>query len=183
MPQVEVRYRRPPDRLDVFVQDLVVDRSDIKVTLHDPSTVGTTVKVGDRVIFEPDAPIVWFVFPGGWYDVGRFHLEDGTFTGYYVNLIAPPLLEARTWTMVDLCLDLWIDRDGRFRVLDQDEFDEAVDRHWIDPATARRARRELDRLVSELRAGKFPPDWMVEFDLERARGLRARDDLASGSDW
>jgi len=179
MPQVEIHYRRPPDRLDVFVQDLVVDRSELKVTLHDPSTVGTAISVNDRVIFEPEAPIVWFVFPNGWYDLGRFHLKDGTFTGYYVNLIAPPLLEDRTWTMFDLCLDLWIDPYGSFQVLDQDEFDEAVDRHWIDPPTALQARRELERLVTELRAGSFPPVIVAEFDLERARGLRAWNEAAS----
>ena len=179
MPQVEIHYRRPPDRLDVFVQDLVVDRTDLKVTLHDPSTVGTTIRVGDRVIFEPEAPIVWFVFPGGWCDLGRFHLGDGTFTGYYVNLIAPPSLEDRTWTMFDLCLDIWIEPDGDFQVLDQDEFDEAVDRQWIDPLTARQTRLELDRLVTELRAGSFPPVWVAEFDLERARNLRARNESAT----
>ena len=88
------------------------------------------------MIYEPGAAIVWFVFPDVWHDLGRFHLEDGTFTGYYVNLITPVQIDGTTWRMFDLCLDLWIGADGRFQVLDQDEFDEAVDRCWIDPATA-----------------------------------------------
>ncbi|UCC72258.1 MAG: DUF402 domain-containing protein [Gemmatimonadota bacterium] len=172
MPQVEIHYRRPPDRLDIFVQDLVVDRPDHKVTLHDPSTVGTTLQVGDKVIYEPGAAIVWFVFPDAWHDLGRFHLKDGTFTGYYVNLITPVRLEGRIWKMYDLCLDLWIDRDGRFQVLDQDEFDEAVDRLWIDTATAERARRELDSLIEEVRSGEWPPEVVREYDLARVRTLR-----------
>jgi predicted RNA-binding protein associated with RNAse of E/G family len=172
--RIEIRYRRPPDRLDVFFQDLVVDGSDFKITLHDPSTLETTLSVGDRVIYEPGAPILWFVFPDAWYDIGRFHLKDGTFTGYYVNLILPPDLSERAWEMYDLCLDIWIDPHGSYQVLDQDEFDEAVDNRWIDPATACRARKELQRIIDELDAGRFPPPPVNEHDLPRARALRAQ---------
>jgi len=174
MAQIEIRYHRPPDRLDVFFQDLVVDEPDVKITLHDPSTIGNAITVGDQVVFEPRAPIVWFVFPEGWYDLGRFHLEDGTFTGYYVNLIAPPQLDGNVWTMYDLCLDLWVEPDGTFHILDQDEFDEAVDRQWIDTVTAHRARNELNRFVDSISEGSWPGDWVARYDLERVRLLRAK---------
>jgi predicted RNA-binding protein associated with RNAse of E/G family len=173
MPRVEIHYHRPPGRLDVFVQELVLDRPDYKVTLHDPATLAATLKVGEEVIYEPGAAIVWFVFPDSWHDLGRFHLEDDTFTGYYVNLITPVQLDGATWKMFDLCLDLWVDADGRFQVLDQDEFDEAVDRHWIDPATAARARSELSRIVAQVRAGEWPPAVVREYDLARVRKLCA----------
>jgi len=173
MPQIEIRYHRPPDRLDVFFQDLVVDDPDLKITLHDPSTIGNTITIGDRVVFEPEAPIVWFVFPGGWYDIGRFHLKDGIFTGYYVNLIAPPQLDGNVWTMVDLCLDLWLDANGQLQVLDRDEFDEAVDRGWIDGVTAHRAREELARVIDGIATGTWPPEMVLDHDLERVRTLRA----------
>ena len=176
MTRVEIHYRRPPDRLDVFVQDLVVDRPDYKVTLHDPATLATKLTVGEDVIYEPGAAIVWFVFPGGWHDVGRFHLKDDTFTGYYVNLITPVEQDGTIWRMFDLCLDLWIDVDGRFQVLDQDEFDEAIDRQWIDPATAERARSELASIIAEVRGGNWPPGVVREYDLARVRRLRARGD-------
>jgi predicted RNA-binding protein associated with RNAse of E/G family len=175
MAQVEIHYRRPPDRLDVFVQELVLDRPDCKVTLHERPPLNTVLSLGDRVIFEPGAPIIWFVFPNAWHDLGRFHLKDGTFTGYYVNLITPPELQGHTWKMFDLCLDLWIDASGELQVLDQDEFDEAVDRLWIDVATARRARLELERVIAEVQAGRWPPQIVREHDLERVRALyRAR---------
>jgi predicted RNA-binding protein associated with RNAse of E/G family len=146
MTRVEIHYQRPPDRLDVFVQDLVVDRADCKVTLHDPATLEAVFTVGEVVIYEPGAAIVWFVFPGAWHDIGRFHLEDGTFTGYYVNLITPVQINGPTWT---------------------------VDRRWIDPATAERARSELSQLVARVSAGEWPPAVVREYDLPRVRGLRA----------
>lgn len=174
MPKIEIRYRRPPDRLDVFVQDLVVDEPSHKITLHDPSPLTAPLTIGDRIIYEPGAPIVWYVFPATWYDIGGFHLKDGTFTGYYVNLITPPDLGMRAWTFYDLCLDLWIDAAGDFVVLDQDEFDEAVDSHWIDTESASRARHELDRLLHELAAGRFPPPLLRQYPLKLVRDLRER---------
>lgn len=176
MPEIEIRYWRPPNRLQVFRQQLVVDRPDYKVTFVEHSTASGTLKVGERVILEPAAPIVWFVFPGAWYDLGRFHLRDGTFTGYYGNVIAPAKLDGATWEIYDLCLDIWVEPDGTLQVLDQDEFDEAVDRLWIDKATADRARRELERLVREARQGRWPPSIVQELDLQRVRALRLEDD-------
>lgn len=174
MRRVEIHYRRPPDRLDVFVQDLVVDTLDLKITLHDPSTLDTELRVGDRVIYEPGAPIVWSVFPGAWHDVGRFHLIDGTLTGFYLNLITPVQIEGGLWRMYDLCLDLWVDAHGGYQVLDQDEFDEAVDRNWIDSETASRARQELAYLIRQIESGTWPSAVVRDYDLQRVRGLAGK---------
>jgi predicted RNA-binding protein associated with RNAse of E/G family len=176
MTRIEIRYWRPPAKLQTFAQELVVDRSECKVTLVESSTSAGTLSVGEKVIFEPGAPMIWYVFPGKWYDLGRFYLRDGTFTGYYGNIIAPATFEGTEWEIYDLCLDLWIDRDGTYQILDQDEFDEAVDRHWIDAETARRARLELDRLVQDTREGRFPPPIACELDLERVRELQLSGD-------
>ncbi|NIR46676.1 MAG: DUF402 domain-containing protein [Gemmatimonadetes bacterium] len=173
MHRVEIRYHRPPDRLDVFHQQLVVDRPDCKVTLHEDTPLPEPLQVGATRIYEPGAPIVWFVFPDAWHDVGRFHLEDGTFTGYYVNLIIPVDIQEAVWTMYDLCLDLWVDPSGGYVVLDQDEFDEAVDRGWIDGKTARRARQELEALTAGIDDESWPPEIVHSHDLARVRRLAA----------
>lgn len=173
-PQVEIQYRRPPDRLDVFVQDLIVDHPDYKITLHDPASLPTPISIGERVVYEPGAPIVWFLFPNLWYDIGLFHQRDGTFTGYYVNLITPPQLQGLTWQLYDLFLDIWIDSHGNTLVLDRDEFDEAVDRLWLDRATARKAEEVLESLLGEVDEDRWPPAVVALYDLGRVRSLRAR---------
>lgn len=184
MQTVEIHYHRPPDRLDVFTQELVLDRLDCKVTLHHSPPLSDPIRVGDRVVFEPGASIVWFVFPDRWYDLARFHLRDDTFTGFYANLITPPRLEGDTWIMHDLCLDLWLGEEGNCKVLDQDEFDEAVDQRWIDLPTADRARHELERLIDDASAGRWPPAIAREIDLPKARALsethHADDDPSAG---
>lgn len=170
---VEIRYHRPPDRSDLYRQRLIVDRPDCKITLLEPYT-DPPLRIGRRVVLESGAPILWFTFPETWHDIGRFYLRDETFTGYYTNIIAPPVLGDETWEIWDLFLDLWIDRDGRITVLDRDEFDEAVDRGWIDRGTAERARRELARVASLAAADRWPPVVVREVDLTRARQMQGR---------
>lgn len=174
MPTVEIHYHRPPDRLDVFTQQLVLDRPDCKVTLHSTPPPARPIRIGEVVVFEPGASVVWFVFPERWYDIGRFHLRDDSFTGYYANLITPPRLHGDIWIMYDLCLDLWLGAEGSYQILDQDEFDEAVDQRWIDRRTADRARLELEQLIEAVRAGQWPPAIAREIDLGTARALRER---------
>lgn len=175
MPRVEIHYRRPPQRLDIYVQELVVDHPDCKITLHENTPLPEPLYAGDALIYQPGAPIIWFVFPGAWHDIGRFHLRDGRFTGYYVNLITPVEIDGASWRMFDLCLDIWVQPDGSFHVLDRDEFDEAVDRGWIDRVAAERARDELARISTLLRESRWPPEIVRSHDLDAVRRLLRAD--------
>jgi predicted RNA-binding protein associated with RNAse of E/G family len=168
-PLVELRYRRPPDRLQVYQQPLVHDAPDVKVTLTAAVKLIRPMVVGGRVVSEHGASIVWFSFPGLWHDIGRFHLADGTFTGLYANTLTPVEMSAgHVWESTDLFLDLWTDERGAF-VLDEDELEEALARGWIDAATAARARGEVERILTERDHGRWPPAIVGEWPLERAR--------------
>src|SRR5687768_16840680 len=83
--RVQIHYRRPPDRITVFDQACVYDGGDVIVTLAMRSAISRAMVIGGRVALEPDAPVVWFTFPGLRHDIGRFHTADGTFTGLYAN--------------------------------------------------------------------------------------------------
>jgi predicted RNA-binding protein associated with RNAse of E/G family len=104
---------------------------------------------------------VWFIFRGKWYDVGKFYDRKGKFTGYYCDIIRPVgrLLSgpSKTSVITDLFLDLWINREGRCVVLDEDDLDRALRRHTISAPLAGRARRELGNLIQLTRSGRFPP--------------------------
>lgn len=110
---------------------------------------------------------VWFLFNGKPWDIGRFYRPDGSFTGFYVDVLEPVRWEDASpntlQPLMDLFLDLWIAPDGAYQVLDEDEFAEAVERAWITPAQTAHARRVLDDLIAETEAGRFPPhlvrDW------------------------
>ena len=166
--RVLIHYRRPPDREDLFDQRVVLWRDDVIVTMADPLKLSAPMRVEDDVILEPGSQIVWFTFPGAWHDIGRFHLADGTFTGFYANILTPPLIAGPVWHTTDLFLDVWLPAGGPVRLLDEDEFEEARARGLMDPETASRAREEAERLLREARRGAWPAAVVREWTLARA---------------
>jgi predicted RNA-binding protein associated with RNAse of E/G family len=169
MSSVAIHYRRPPDREEVFHQLAVARSEEYVVTLLESAPLSRPVVVEGRTVLEPGAPVVWFTYPGRWYDIGRFHLRDGTFTGLYANILTPVQMHGERWETTDLFLDVWKGVDGRVTVLDEAEFAEAVERGWIDPATATVAREHAESLALAARQGVWPEDHVAAWDLERAQ--------------
>jgi predicted RNA-binding protein associated with RNAse of E/G family len=170
--KVRYLYRRPGKPTTVYHQWLALDRPDLKVTLLDPFA-GEPVLVNGSPVLEPGAPIVWFVFPETWHDVGRFHLADGTFTGWYTNLTTPVEIVGSNWSAGDLFLDLWTPARGLSVWLDQDEFEAAVQAKRIDAATRRRALNERVMIDLQIASGHWPPPVTRDIDLAQVRRLLA----------
>jgi predicted RNA-binding protein associated with RNAse of E/G family len=167
-PRVRIHYRRPQDREQIFDQTVVLERDDVIVTLSEAMEFDPPMRIDGEVALETGSSVVWFTFTGTWHDVGSFHLADGTFTGFYGNVLTPPRVDGRVWHTTDLYLDIWVSADGTARLLDEDEFDRAVGRGLVDRDTACRAREEADRLLSQARYGSWPPAVVREWTLERA---------------
>lgn len=172
MPQtVRIYYRRLPDRMQVFEQEVVADEGAYIVTFLSAASLPKPVRVGNRIVLEPGSPVVWFTYPGRGYDAGRFHRADGTFTGVYANLLTPVQIQGDTWHTTDLCLDVWAGADGTVEILDEDELAEAVQKGWIDTATGEATRAQADALAEEARNGSWPPQHIDYWTLERVRQL------------
>ncbi len=167
---VTIHYRRPPDRLEVFEQAVVDDDGRCVVSFLPAAKLKKPMERGGRVVLEPGAPIVWFTWRGDvWHDIGGFHLADGTFTGVYANVLTPVRMDGAEWDTTDLFLDVWVDADGGVEILDRDEFDAALAAGWIDPRTAARALAEAERLAHDARRGAWPPPYVRQWTVERAR--------------
>jgi predicted RNA-binding protein associated with RNAse of E/G family len=170
--EIRFQYSRPGKAVQVFRQRLVLDRPDVKVLLSERFE-GEALEVGGRTILETGAPIVWFVFPGKWHDIGRFHLADGSFTGWYTNLATPVEMEDDHWSSADLFLDLWQPANGTPLWLDEEEFEAAARRGLLDSATVRRIRNERALIELELRTGRWPPRVARDLDLQQVSRLLA----------
>ncbi|MEJ2541013.1 MAG: DUF402 domain-containing protein [Gemmatimonadota bacterium] len=191
-PLVHIHYRRPPAREDVFVQHLVLDAPEVKVTFQPDTPIREPVIIDGRTVLEPGSPVVWFTFPGVWHDIGRFHTTDGAFTGVYANVLTPCRLHGPgdtpplRWHTTDLFLDVWLEPGGTPRLLDEADLQEALARGEVTVSTARRARREARRLLRGAAAGTWPPQVVRSWTLDRARnppgpGNRARKRTQSSS--
>jgi predicted RNA-binding protein associated with RNAse of E/G family len=170
---VRYEYRRAGKASTWYEEWLIVDRPDVKVLLLDRYD-GHGVQVEGADILDPGAPIVWCVFPGRWYDVGRFHRADGSFTGWYTNFCRPPVTHGARWMGDDLFLDLWQPAQGGHRWLDEDELDEAARGGFVDAATRARLASERRRIAQALSAGEWPPAVARNLTLTEARALARR---------
>lgn len=168
---IRIHYRRPPDRLDVFEQTVIDENPTRTVTWMAEAGVRRPVTAEGRIILEPGAPVIWFTYPGLWHDIGRFHLRDGTFTGYYANILTPVVMEPDRWETTDLFLDLWLPLQGEPILLDEEELDGAEQHGWIRAEAARGAREQAARLLEAARAGSWPPADVRGWTLDRARSL------------
>ncbi len=170
---MRIHYVRPPDREQLLVQRLVYEDAQVLISLLESAAIARPITIGGKLAVEPGAPLLWFTFPGQWFDVGRFHRLDGTCTGLYADIVEPvQRLGPHEWRAVDLFLDLWLDaRGGAPVLLDEDELEEALARGWIGAETAAAARREAERLLDLAARGTWPPGIVQEWTLERA--LRA----------
>ena len=147
--------------------------NDVIVTFVEHSQIERTIRVAADVILEPGSPAVWFTFPGVGHDIGRFHTRDGHFTGLYANVITPVhFLDARTWETTDLFLDVWFGASTDVPiVLDEDEWQDALNRKWIGAERAEAAQREVTRIIEAHAAGAWPPPVVHTWTLERARAI------------
>lgn len=167
--RIHYHYHRPGKGTTVFEEHVVLERPDVVVTLL-PRYEGKVYLIDGVPILEPGAPIVWFLFPGAWYGVGRFHLADGAFTGWYTNLTAPVRMEGDRWDGTDLFLDHWLPPDGSAGTwLDEDELAEAIARELLTTAQ-QQALAHVRTLVTEACGHRtWPPPIAKALTLEQAR--------------
>ena len=166
---VNIRYGRIGKPLQVYRLFVLESRPEMVVTFQPRTPVKRPIVVDGFTILEPRSPVIWFTFPGKWYDIGLFHRTSGAFTGLYGNILTPvELVDQHLWTTTDLCLDVWVPRWGPVRLLDEDELDAAAGEGQIGKKLADRARTEARALMHACHGGSWPPTVTAEWSLVRA---------------
>jgi len=172
---VTIRYKRLPDNLGHF-EGVLLQESSNRLIVEQYLRVRKPRKAFGNVIVADGYLTVWFIFRKKWYDVGKFYDQEGTFTGYYCDIIRPVarLLASpsKTSIITDLFLDLWINRDGRCLTLDENQLEDALADRIISKSLANKARGELDALVKSVKAGTFPPRTIKRFLPRRLRAFQ-----------
>jgi predicted RNA-binding protein associated with RNAse of E/G family len=166
--RITLDYHRPPDRTERFVQDLVFESDEVLITFLAHARLKRPLLIDGAIALEPDAPAVWFTFPGRMHDIGRFHTAAGRFIGIYANIMEPVRIQSRlNWQATDLFIDIWVGAGEAPRILDQDELAAAVASGAVSARTAARAQAEANRLLALHAAGGWPPPIVNEWPIER----------------
>jgi len=97
-----------------------------------------------------------YLFYEQFFSIMEIHSKTGYLLGYYVDLSTPVRKEDGEYYLNDLILDLWIYPDQTYLVLDEDEWQQAVQGEQISKEIQRTVKRTLKRLLKEIQSGKFP---------------------------
>lgn len=164
METLELIYKRLPDRVSHFQQELLYEDASVIVTTQKikPSS---PIAIDGITVLDDGFTAVWFIFADLWHDVGKIYNIENVFTGYYCDIITPMHRAENHFEITDLFLDLWVTPDGNYQIQDNDEFEEAIANDWIQPDLAVKARNALRNLIAEVESGVFPPkiveDWIL----------------------
>jgi predicted RNA-binding protein associated with RNAse of E/G family len=166
--QLTFQFVRLPDRPSTYEGDLLSADERCLVFTHTVNPAEPAYVRGEEII-GPGYRLVWFLFKDQPYDVGRFYRPDGTWAGYYVDMLEPVHWDgadpSTVRPLVDLFLDIWISPGGTYSVLDEDELAEAEAEQSISPVQSTLARSTVQRLISEIDGGTFPPQIAQDFRL------------------
>jgi len=147
-----------------FLDELVF-RSDQIIVGKSHVTSANSVIFDGKTVLAQGFPIIYFQFLGKWFTIVKIRNLQGEHTGYYCDIVLPPRLSGKWVEITDLFLDLWVSPDLRYRILDEDELEEALQKEWIKKELYDKARRELQRLIRKVENKRFPPPPVK--DLER----------------
>lgn len=91
-----------------------------------------------------------------WYNVFRFAQPDGKLRNYYCNVNVPPTLSDGILSYVDLDLDILVDPDFSYRILDLEDFERNIEVYGYPEEVQSNARQALDDLVRMIEARALP---------------------------
>src|SRR5207244_5013969 len=91
-----------------------------------------------------------------WYNIFRFMNDENDTRLYYCNINMPPSLKDNVLTYVDLDIDILVQPDFSYQVLDLDEFESNARRYDYSEEVKSEAQTAVDELVSMIVTGQFP---------------------------
>lgn len=97
-----------------------------------------------------------FFWTDRWYSVFRFQAPDGRLLKFYCNINTPPTFESGALTFVDLDVDVLVQPDYSFAVLDEDEFERHAQLYGYPEAYRSNVQEALDELRHLIEHRQFP---------------------------
>jgi uncharacterized protein len=91
-----------------------------------------------------------------WYNVFRFSDPDQTLKNFYCNINVPPSFDGRILSYIDLDIDVLVDPDLRYKVLDEDDFEQNAKHYPYPLAVQAQARAALAELITLIESRSFP---------------------------
>ena len=132
----------------------LVNKNDILIELFGEFT--ETIVHGDLGTIEAGTrsrEIYWF---GEYFNVFIFTQPNGELRNYYCNVNKPPTFENGVLEYVDLDIDILVEPDLSYRVLDVSEFEENSAKYGYDADVLNEVNSAIDKLKAMIDDREFP---------------------------
>jgi len=101
-----------------------------------------------------------------WYNIFRFLEPDGATRLYYCNINTPPTIHESVLTYIDLDIDILVQPDLSYQLLDLDEFATNATRYGYSSTTSAQARNALSELIAMIETQRGPFSRNPDADLD-----------------
>lgn len=155
MKTLTLSYLRLPNKITRFPVVVLYENSEyvVFINLLNPSK---PLIINESILLDKNHFGIWFCPTKNFYDFGAIYNREKHFKGYYCDMCTPIRKVSLGYEMIDFFLDLWIFPDGRYYILDQDEFNDAIEQGLMDQKQIFEVKAELTRLVDNVKSKRFP---------------------------
>ncbi len=124
------------------------------VTLEPPGMVFT----GEDRVWIADRYALFYVYPQQSFHFLEFYQDNAarTFDGWYCNINTVPQLTPNGLEWIDLDLDIWVNPDFTYKLLDEDEYQENSAQYAYPEELRTTIQQTLDQLLEHIRRKEFP---------------------------
>ena len=91
-----------------------------------------------------------------WYNIFRFVTADGTFRNFYCNVCMPPHFSNDVVDYVDLDIDVVVNPDFSYRILDRDDFETNAELYGYPTEVRERVETTLEGLLELIKLRDLP---------------------------
>jgi protein associated with RNAse G/E len=91
-----------------------------------------------------------------WYNIFRFLESDGSTKLYYCNVNMPPTISGGILSYIDLDIDVLVQPDFSYQILDLEEFAANAERYGYPEQVKAQTHKALAELISIIEARLFP---------------------------
>lgn len=91
-----------------------------------------------------------------WYNIFRFLESDQTTKLFYCNIGMPPAISGSVLSYIDLDIDILVQPDWSFQVLDLEEFEVNAARYGYPEQVKKQTHKTVDELISMIETRQFP---------------------------
>lgn len=100
-----------------------------------------------------------YYFKDKWFNIFRFHEPEGHLKFYYCNVNMPPVLENGVLNYIDLDIDILVQNDFSYEILDEDEFEENSLKYNYQTELIYQIKKNINELILLIQNRHFPFDF------------------------